>query len=60
MALQRLDRSYEQLAAEREVPMRFVQAVHESLGFAPPEPGDRAGEQTRPCWRWQVCSGARE
>jgi adenylate cyclase len=45
MALpERLDRSYEQLAAEREVPMSFVQAVHQSLGFAPPEPGDRAGE----------------
>jgi adenylate cyclase len=45
MALpERLDRSFEQLAAEREVPMSFVQAVHQSLGFAPPEPGDRAGE----------------
>jgi adenylate cyclase len=41
---ERLDRSYEQLAAEREVPMSFVQALHQSLGFAPPEPGDRAGE----------------
>jgi hypothetical protein len=41
---ERLDRSYEQLAAERGVPMSFVQAVHQSLGFAPPEPGDRAGE----------------
>ena len=45
MALpERLDRSYEQLAAERGVPMSFVQAIHQSLGFAPPEPGDRAGE----------------
>ena len=45
MALpERLDRSYKQLAAERGVPMSFVQAVHQSLGFAPPEPGDMAGE----------------
>jgi adenylate cyclase len=45
MALpERLDRSYEQLAAERGVSMSFVQAVHQSLGFAAPEPGDRAGE----------------
>jgi adenylate cyclase len=41
---ERLDRSYEQLAAERDVPMSFVQALHQSLGFSPPEPGDRAGE----------------
>jgi adenylate cyclase len=41
---ERLDRSYEQLAAQRHVPMSFVQALHQSLGFAPPEPGDRAGE----------------
>jgi adenylate cyclase len=26
------------------VPMSFLQALHQSLGFAPPEPGDRAGE----------------
>jgi adenylate cyclase len=45
MALpERLDRSYEQLAADHGVPMRFLQALHQSLGFAPPEPGDRAGE----------------
>ena len=41
---ERLDYSYEQLAAERGVPMSFLQALHQSLGFAPPEPGDRAGE----------------
>jgi adenylate cyclase len=41
---ERLDRSYEQLAAERGVPMSFLQALHQSLGFVPPEPGDRAGE----------------
>ena len=45
MALpERLDCSYEQLAAERGVSMSFVQAVHQSLGFAAPEPGDMAGE----------------
>jgi hypothetical protein len=45
MALpERLDYSYEQLAAERGVPMSFLQALHQSLGFAAPEPGDRAGE----------------
>ena len=45
MALpERLDYSYEQLATERGVPMSFLQALHQSLGFAPPEPGDRAGE----------------
>jgi adenylate cyclase len=41
---ERLDRSYEQLAADRGVPMSFMQALHQSLGFAAPEPGDRAGE----------------
>jgi adenylate cyclase len=45
MALpERLDRSYKQLAADYGVPMSFLQALHQSLGFAPPEPGDRAGE----------------
>jgi adenylate cyclase len=41
---ERLDRSYERLAADRGVPMSFVQALHQSLGFAAPMPGDRAGE----------------
>jgi adenylate cyclase len=41
---ERLDRSYQQLAAEREVPLSFLQALHQSLGFAPPQPDDRAGE----------------
>jgi adenylate cyclase len=41
---ERLDRSYEQLAADRGVPMSFVQALHQSLGFAAPMPSDRAGE----------------
>ena len=45
MALpERLEYSYEQLAAHHGVPMSFLQALHQSLGFAPPEPGDRAGE----------------
>ena len=41
---ERLDRSYRALAAERGVPPAFVQALHQALGFAPPEPDDRAGE----------------
>jgi hypothetical protein len=41
---ERLDRSYRQLAADRGVPLGFLQAVHQALGFAPPEPADRAGE----------------
>ena len=45
MALpERLDYSYEQLAADHGVPMSLLQALHQSLGFAPPEAGDRAGE----------------
>jgi adenylate cyclase len=41
---ERLDYSYEQLAADHGVPMSFLRALHQSLGFAPPESGDRAGE----------------
>jgi adenylate cyclase len=41
---QRLDRSYEQLAADRGVPLALLQALHQALGFAPPDPADRAGE----------------
>ena len=41
---ERLDRSYQQLAAERGAPLSFLQAIHQSLGFAPPQPDDRAGE----------------
>jgi hypothetical protein len=33
---ERLDRSYQQLAADRGVPVAFLQAVHQALGFAPP------------------------
>jgi adenylate cyclase len=41
---ERLDGSYQQLAADRGVPVAFLQAVHQALGFAPPDPGARAGE----------------
>jgi hypothetical protein len=41
---ERLDRSYARLAADRGVPLALLRAVHQALGFAPPEPGDRAGE----------------
>src|SRR5215217_7505217 len=41
---ERLDRSYQELAAGRGVSPRFLQAVHKALGFAPPEPADRAGK----------------
>jgi adenylate cyclase len=41
---ERLDCSYRQLAADRGVSLELVQAVHQALGFAPPESGDRAGE----------------
>jgi adenylate cyclase len=41
---ERLDRSYGQLAADRQVPVALVQAIHQATGFAPPDPGDLAGE----------------
>jgi adenylate cyclase len=41
---ERLDRSYAQLAADRQVPLALVQGIHQATGFAPPEAGDRAGE----------------
>ena len=46
---ERLDRSYQELAAGRGVSPRFLQAVHQALGFAPPEPADRqsAGDRRR-------------
>jgi adenylate cyclase len=43
-APERLDRSYRQLADERGVSLGFLQAVYQALGFAPPEPAARAGE----------------
>jgi hypothetical protein len=39
----RLDRSYRQLAADRNVPLEFLQLLHRALGFAPPDAADRAG-----------------
>jgi hypothetical protein len=60
MALpERLDYSYEQLA-DQGVPMSFVQALHQSLGFAPPESGDRAGEDDAAIVEVAGFSGARE
>jgi adenylate cyclase len=41
---ERLDRSYQQLAADRGMPLSFLQTLHQTLGFAPPQPDDRAGE----------------
>src|ERR671936_1831958 len=40
----RLDRAYEDIAAERGVPGSLVERLHESIGFEPPSPHDRAGE----------------
>jgi adenylate cyclase len=40
----RLDRSYEDVAAERGVPESLVDRLHESIGFESPNPHDRAGE----------------
>jgi adenylate cyclase len=41
---ERLDRPYGQLAAERGVPESLLGRLHESIGFEPPNPDDRAGE----------------
>jgi adenylate cyclase len=43
-APRRLDRRYEDIAAERGVPESLVERLHESIGFEPPDPHDRAGE----------------
>jgi len=43
-APRRLDRRYEDIAAERGVPGSLVERLHESIGFEPPNPHDRAGE----------------
>ncbi len=40
----RLDRDYEDVAAQRGVPESLVERLHESIGFEPPSPHDRAGE----------------
>jgi adenylate cyclase len=41
---ERLDRSYMQVAADRNEPLPLLQSLHQSIGFAPPHPDDRAGE----------------
>jgi adenylate cyclase len=40
----RLDRPYKDIAADRGVPESLVERLHESIGFEPPNPRDRAGE----------------
>jgi adenylate cyclase len=40
----RLDRAYEDIATERGVSERLVERLHGSVGFEPPDPHDRAGE----------------
>jgi adenylate cyclase len=44
LATGRLDRRYEDIAAERSVPESLVERLHESIGFEPPNLHDRAGE----------------
>jgi adenylate cyclase len=41
---ERLDRPYRDIAADRGVPESLVERLHESIGFEPPNPHDRAGE----------------
>jgi hypothetical protein len=43
-AVGRLDRRYEEIAAERGVAEPLMERLHESIGFQPPNPQDRAGE----------------
>ena len=43
-APERLDRTYEDVAEERAVPGSLLERLHESIGFEPPSPQDRAGE----------------
>jgi class 3 adenylate cyclase len=44
LAAGRLDRRYEDIAAERSVPESLVERLHESIGFEPPNPHDLAGD----------------
>ena len=55
---ERLDRSYRQFATERGVPLRFLQAVHQALGFAPRSPLTGPARTTWSCSRSRSCSGA--
>jgi adenylate cyclase len=60
---QRLDLTYEQLCAEEDIPVTLIQRLHEALGFAPPDPADRAREGDRELVglvRMFVAAGARE
>jgi hypothetical protein len=43
-APRRLDSRYADAATERGLPESLVERLHESLGFEPPDPHDRAGE----------------
>jgi adenylate cyclase len=43
----RLDRRYEEIAAERSVSGSLVKRLHESIGFEPPDMHDHAGEVDR-------------
>jgi adenylate cyclase len=43
-APRRLDRSYADIADERGAPGSLVERLHQSIGFEPPQPHDRAGE----------------
>jgi adenylate cyclase len=44
LAPARLDRPYQDIAEERGVPQALLERLHESIGFEPPSPQDRAGE----------------
>jgi hypothetical protein len=37
-----LDRTYRQVAEERCLPLELLLAIHESIGFTPPDPDERA------------------
>lgn len=43
----RLDLTYAQLCEREDIPVGIMQALQEALGFAPPEPDDRAREGDR-------------
>jgi hypothetical protein len=52
MALpERLDRSYEELAAERGAPMSLVQALPNRSASPLRSPATWLARTTRPCWR---------
>jgi adenylate cyclase len=40
--VEHLERSYEELCAEQNVPLSVIQRIHEALGFTPPSANDRA------------------